>query len=87
MHVPFCKYYHEATHLCVLKTNSHCGLYKDVKPALIILTQINPLYTGNSYWGTFANIKDPDEMPHFAAFRLGLHCLLQIKTEFRDRST
>ena len=27
--------------------------------------------------GTMANIKDPDEMRHKAAFHLGLHCLLR----------
>ena len=26
--------------------------------------------------GTMANSGDPDEMPHKAAFHLGLHCLL-----------
>ena len=26
--------------------------------------------------GTLANSDDPDEMPHHAAFRQGLHCLL-----------
>ena len=26
---------------------------------------------------TLANNEDPDEMPHFAAFHLGLHCLLR----------
>ena len=24
---------------------------------------------------TFANMEDPDEMPHNVAFHLGLHCL------------
>ena len=27
--------------------------------------------------GTLANSGDPDEMPHYAAFYLGLHCLLR----------
>ena len=31
-----------------------------------------------------ANSVDPDEMPHYAAFHLGLHCLL--KYLFRDFS-
>ena len=26
---------------------------------------------------TLANSKDPDEMPHYAAFHQGLHCLLR----------
>ena len=29
--------------------------------------------------GTLANSKDPDEMPHNAAFYQGLHCLLRHK--------
>ena len=29
--------------------------------------------------GTFVNSKDPDEMPHNAAFCQGLHCLLRPK--------
>ena len=27
--------------------------------------------------GTFANSEDPDEMPHFAAFHQGQHCLFR----------
>ena len=27
--------------------------------------------------GTLANSEDPDEMPHYAAFHQGLHCLLR----------
>ena len=27
------------------------------------------------YFFTLANIVDPGEMPHYAAFHLGLHCL------------
>ena len=26
---------------------------------------------------TFTNSEDPDEMPHYAAFHQGLHCLLR----------
>ena len=29
--------------------------------------------------GTLSNSEDPDEMPHDAAFYLGLHCLLRLK--------
>ena len=29
--------------------------------------------------GILANSEDPDEMPHYAAFHLGLHCLLRLK--------
>ena len=28
---------------------------------------------------TLANIEDPDEMQHNAAFHQGLHCLLRLK--------
>ena len=36
---------------------------------------------------TFTNSEDPDEMQHYAAFHLGLHCLLRLKQTFRDRNT
>ena len=29
--------------------------------------------------GTLANSEDSDEMQHYAAFHLGLHCLLRLK--------
>ena len=35
----------------------------------------NPLHIGNPITGTFTNSIDPDEMPHNAAFHLGLYCL------------
>ena len=35
---------------------------------------INPLYSGNPKMGIFMNSVDPDEMLHYAAFHLGLHC-------------
>ena len=38
---------------------------------------LNPLKTGNQKTGILANSEDSDEMPHKAAFRLGLHCLLR----------
>ena len=38
---------------------------------------INPLWTGNPIMGTLANSEDPDEMPHIAAVRQSLHCLLR----------
>ena len=34
---------------------------------------------------TLANIVGPDEMPHYAAFHHGLHCLLRIKSIFREK--
>ena len=36
--------------------------------------------------GTYANIEDPDEMLHNAAFHWGLHCLLR-QNNFRERNT
>ena len=41
-----------------------------------ILDYLNPLYAGNPQTGTFTNNEDPAEMPHYAAFHKGLHCLL-----------
>ena len=29
--------------------------------------------------GTLANSENPDEMPQYAAFHQGLHCLLRLK--------
>ena len=37
----------------------------------------DPLQTGNPSMGTLKISKDPDEKPHNAAFRQGLHCLLR----------
>ena len=37
--------------------------------------------------GTLSNSEDPDEMPHNAAFHLGLRCLLRMKMIFRERNT
>ena len=42
-------------------------------------TCLNLLYTGNAYTGTLTNSEDPGKMPHYAIFRLGLHCLLRLK--------
>ena len=36
---------------------------------------LNPLYSGSSIMGTFANSEDSDEMQHNGAFHQGLHCL------------
>ena len=41
--------------------------------------QKNLLYTGDSYKRTFANSKNPTEMPHHATFYQGLHGSLQQK--------
>ena len=37
----------------------------------------DPLQTGNPSMGTLTISKDPDEMPHNAAFGQGLHYLLR----------
>ena len=37
------------------------------------------LYTGDPLISTLTNSEDPDEMPHYAAFHLGLHCVLRQK--------
>ena len=36
--------------------------------------------------GTLANIEDPDEMLHYAAFHQVLHCLLKTKSIIRERN-
>ena len=46
---------------------------------------INSLYIGNPLTGTFTNSEDPDEMPHHAAFHLGLHCLFMYNKIFRQK--
>ena len=38
---------------------------------------INPSFTGNLFADFTANTEDPDEMPHYAAFHQGQHCLLR----------
>ena len=40
-------------------------------------TCVNPFHSGYQPIGTLANSKEPDEMPHKAAFHQGLHCLLK----------
>ena len=47
----------------------------------------NPFHSWYQWTGTLANSEDLDEMPHKATFHEGLHCLLKIKTIFRDRNT
>ena len=44
-------------------TNKVCGGYK------------NTVFFCLKIFFTFTNSVDPDEMPHYAAFHLGLHCL------------
>ena len=41
-----------------------------------VRSNINLFWTGNPITGTLVNIVDPDEMPHSAAFHLGLQSLL-----------
>ena len=43
------------------------------------MARINPIDTCDFYMRTLANSEDPDEMPHHAAFHLGLHYLLRQK--------
>ena len=38
----------------------------------------------NPETGTLANSEDPDEMPHYAAFHLGLHYLLR-QNQFSEK--
>ena len=38
-------------------------------------SQVNLLYTSDSYMLTLANCEDPDEIPHNVTFHQGLHCL------------
>ena len=44
-----------------------------------MLFLINPLAIGNHEISALANIADPDEMQHNAAFHRVLHCLLRLK--------
>ena len=47
---------------------------------------LNPLKTRNPKMGALANSEDPDEVRHDAAFHQGLHCLLRLKSIFRERN-
>ena len=38
-------------------------------------TQFNPFHSGYLQTGLFVDSRDPDEMPHYVAFHLGMHCL------------
>ena len=38
---------------------------------------ISPLKTGKTFLDNLKISEDPDEMPHYAAFHQGLHCLLR----------
>ena len=44
---------------------------------LAFVFNINPLKTGRTHPDILKISEDPDEMPHIAAFHLGLHCLLR----------
>ena len=51
------------------------------KPNILIdLSILNIVYTGTPSTGSLENNEDPDEMQHNAAFHLGMHCLLRIRT-------
>ena len=41
--------------------------------------ELTLLWDSNSKTGALANSEDPDEMPHYMAFHLGLHFLLRQK--------
>ena len=43
----------------------------------LVNKSINPLKTKTPKMGTLENSEDPDEMPQYAAFHQGLHCLLR----------
>ena len=43
-------------------------------------------YSGNPKTGTLTNSKDPDEMPHNAAYHQGLRCLSR-KTRSSEKNT
>ena len=42
----------------------------------------NPFHTGYLPTAILANSEDPDEMPHYATFHQGLHCLQRYKQIF-----
>ena len=44
---------------------------------MLLRARFNPSETGVSQSVTLANSEDPDKMPHDAAIRQGLHCLLR----------
>ena len=46
------------------------------KVAITFSISVNALHTGSPKTGTLANIEDPDEIQHNAAFHQGLQCLL-----------
>ena len=43
----------------------------------VIMLVFNPLNTRNDKTGALVNSEDQDEMPHYAVFHQGLHCLLR----------
>ena len=40
-----------------------------------VIIKNNCILLSEDLFFTFINSVDPDEMPHYAAFHLGLHCL------------
>ena len=57
---------------CTTRPSENSLVYKIIKAS----SWFNSLKTRNPLVGTLANSEDPDEMLHYAAFLLGLHCLL-----------
>ena len=44
--------------------------------AVLVICIFHTFHSGYRLTGSLANIKDPDEMPHDAAFHQVLHCML-----------
>ena len=53
---------------------------------LAYVFNINPLKTGRTHPDILKISEDPDEMPHNAAFHLGLHCLLRQNRSSRKKT-
>ena len=46
-----------------------------IKGSQVIISKKNMIFLSLKIDLVLANSADPDEMPHYAAFHLGLHCL------------
>ena len=53
---------------------------------LAFVFSINPLKTGRTHPDILKISEDPDEMPHHAAFHLGLHYLLRQNRSSRNNT-
>ena len=63
-------------HIVFFLSNSEDPVCQSTCIPVTRMKRVNPLYMGNSKLGVFTNSEDPCEMPHDAAFHMGLHCLL-----------